>query len=357
MKDGKKKGKKLVAFLSERYDTAERESERRKFAQRSNPMQSSLATIADEFFVLLTRYIDGNGFVALMMTGNRLLRYKLRLNCSSLRFRETATIAFPFAALKLANLRSLSIHGIKEVTTYLDFRERGGLVHSLGHKTLKKLELDFGNAISLFRSSNASSPRLPIRDRFPSLSTLILKGFINPSSLESLLGELPETLTNLSAVHSEYRGVSNSMDLRYIAKLPAHLKSLTMRGYKLWAPLSSGNTLSELCPPNVRHLDLDILNDINCLNHCPPKLKTLRLTVAYQREEFIWKSSKIPKGLKKLFLNVGGACKLHLDAPLPSTLEHMDVSNYSKFSDELTIDDMPLALKSAPCDWISNFWS
>lgn len=47
-------------------------------------MSASLATAAPDFLTHLVEYLSADDFIALMKTGSRLLRHKLRLSCFSL---------------------------------------------------------------------------------------------------------------------------------------------------------------------------------------------------------------------------------------------------------------------------------
>lgn len=139
-------------------------------------MCASLATIASDFISLLVLRLNGDDFALLMASGNRLLRHKLRLCCEALLFKKTAfATKFPFAALDLPKLRSLTVHCIAKIPTHLDFRHGGALALTRGSKTLEEINFRFENSHALFMSYNSSIRRLTVRERFPALTTLILQ--------------------------------------------------------------------------------------------------------------------------------------------------------------------------------------
>lgn len=138
-------------------------------------MSGSLATIAPDCLSNLILYLNGDEFASLMITGNRLLRHKLTLNCHELSFQLLHCNKFPFAALELPKLRSLAVSSVQRIAAYLDFRQDGEKALTRGSKSLEKLDLRFCNAHGLLLSPGRSLPRLSVRDRFPSLTTCITR--------------------------------------------------------------------------------------------------------------------------------------------------------------------------------------
>lgn len=146
---------------------------------------ASLAIINPDCLAELILYLNGDDFVSLMSTGDHLLRQKLAHNCQILNFVSLTNTKFPFAALKLPKLRSLSMCGIKGVYSFMDFRNGGELALAQGSKTIEKIKLCFQNSLALFMSPGNVSPSLSVRDRFPSLTTLVLRDIVFEESSES----------------------------------------------------------------------------------------------------------------------------------------------------------------------------
>lgn len=307
-------------------------------------MSASLATLASDCIAELLHYLNGDDLITLMMSGNRLLRQKLRLKCNSLSFVDVPPTLFPFEALKLPNLRSLSVHGIFEVATYLDYSTRDESALYRGHKTLDKLELGFRNAFDFLFPSNVMVLRLTIQDRFPTLSTLIMHDIFCEEPIDSLIfGELPATLRILSLAHYKDRKVAK-MDLSSISKLPNHLTSLTLTGFSLYRARKDVICSKTIFPPNLLHLDLQALYDATILDHWPATLKTLRFTTELSPSGFSWKASKIPSGLQELYVQNDG-WTLELDVPLPETLETFQFTNLLEVENDFTLADMPKGVK------------
>lgn len=275
---------------------------------------SSLATIAQDCIANVIHYLGDNDFVSLMETGNMLLRHKLRLTCIDLSLESLPLTKFPFTAFNLPKLRSLSVLGIIEAPVFLDFRNEGDKTHSKGCKTLEKLELGFRNAPGLFLTPGSTIPRLTIRDRFPSLTTLILSDFRCEASLEGLFGELPENLTTLALAYLDARPESE-ICLSSIANLPRSLTYLTITDCLILNPKQSDSFKFEsVLPPNLVHLELKRLSEPDVLNYLPSSLRYLRFYLQNAPERVHWKIEKAPKMLKKVVSDLG---LLHSILPLP----------------------------------------
>lgn len=240
----------------------------------------------------------------------------------------------------------MTISGVKYVLTCLNFYDLDLSKYSLGHKTLEKLDLQFGNATSILLAPDIFIPYIAISDRFPSLSTLVLRDFIWLIPLGNLFGELPETLTSLTAVSRHNEFICPELSLRSIANLPRHLKSLELGGMKLYEPWEDQEfDFAGLFPPNLRYLDLETVESHKFLNYCPPELTILRAKIRDVADVLVWKASKIPRGLVELKIDMELDWKIDMDVPLPSSLESIDFGSNWPFSDATTLDDLPQKLK------------
>lgn len=275
---------------------------------------SSLETLAADCLANVVQYLNGYEFMALLTTGNRLVRHKLSLTCTSLRFEAMPSSKFPFSALNLPNLLSLSVIGIKEAPTYLEFLDEQGLGLSVGSKRLEKLEIDCLNSLALVIPPNSTIPRLPIRERFPSLTTLIIHGFSCESLLEDLFGELPDFLTVLSLESARTMKIPE-ISLCSLGNLPRNLSFLSIVRFKI---TSSGekpvSNFESLLPKNLTYLALDWLYDHEILNYLPSSLQFLRFGFP-QGSRLCWKSA--PPLIVKVISDLGLNDDSKLPLPLP----------------------------------------
>lgn len=206
-----------------------------------------------------------------MKTGNRLLRRKLANNCKSF-FEPLQATKFPFAVLQLPKLNSLTVMCTEGVPSYMDLSNGGELALVQGSKTIEKIEFRFRNSLALFLSPNESFLRLSVRDRFPSLTSLILRDIIFIHSLESMFGELSENLRTFSLGFA-YQGNPPSISLASVAKLPRYLKTLELSGCNVtYAENDDKIDLQNILPPNLVHLTLKGSQiprfSITCLLRC-----------------------------------------------------------------------------------------
>lgn len=312
-------------------------------------MSASLATLAPDCIAELIQHLYGDDFISLMMTGDRSLRHKLVNNCFGLFFEPAQATKFPFAAFKLPKLRSLVAYMTENIAAYMDFRNGGELALIQGSKTLEKLDLRFRNSAALFLTPGVSLPRLLVRDRFPSLTTLKILDFVCEGSLEGLFGELPDSLTTFSIKRNNIDDEEPPVSLLSIAHLPRHLQTLEIQGYTLEEPVRRAFKFeANLLPPNLAHLTLETLSGTRILDALPSTLKTLRFKLAdpYYVSPH-WKISKLPFGLVSLWTNLPSQ-SLDVDAPLPQTLEKLE-SPFNCFqNDKITIDHLPKGLKLVP---------
>lgn len=279
-----------------------------------------------------------------MQSGNRLLRHKLTYNCFGLSFETLHTTKFPFAALNLPKLRSLSLSGIKDVPIYVDFRNVGKSALVKGSKTIEKVDFRFCNSLALFLGFPNSVPRLSVRDRFPSLTTLTLHGIMSEELLGRLFGELPESLTSFSLHCDE---LDAFICLSSIAKLPRHLKTLNLVDCYINNPSDPDFKFETALPPNLTHLNMQILRGIEILDYLPSTLKLLHFETSYNPSGNRWKFSKIPAGLTSLETSLSRHL-FEIDAPLPSTMEKFLLSFACFRGASFTIDSLPKKIKSVP---------
>lgn len=321
-------------------------------------MSVSLSTLAPDCIENLVHYLDGNDFISLMMSGDMLLRHKLLLECRGLSFAagETADhTIFPFSAFNLPNLRSISLKTFPKVSSYAKFTKRDHLDLSIGCKTLEKLELDFCNCASLFVPSSAPLPTLKLRDRFPSLSTLILSdiAFDSSSLMEYLLAGLPNTLSHLSI--SLYRRATDVSDPKYLyisclSELPISITTLKLNGFHI-IEKSLIKTSFARFPPNLTSLDLDLISSSLKTPKWPSELRHLRFSIEadwlLDKEEAWTLASSLPQRLVSLSMNFNSDGQLILDAPLPPTLEMLEIPT-DEFPAEICLGDFPRAMKWIP---------
>lgn len=338
-----------------RNDPAKATTQQKTHAGR---IPTTLPTLAQDCIASLIHYLPGEAFVSLMMSGNRLLRHKLRLSCFALFFEPRPASDFPFAALALPNLRTLSVKGMLSYCTYLDFRKGGDLALARGHRTLEKIDLDFCNSPGLFVLPESTIPRLPIRDRFPSLTTLIMSNIICDWRLHRLFGELPETLTNLSLAFSNTTEAPE-LDVRSISKLPRHLTTLKLNHVFISAANDANIDYKNMFPPNLLHLDIDIAYDEEIPKHWPSTLQSIRFSNGGAPKTIL--ASWIPKKLKRLEYcdkdddYQHDRHQLNLDVPLPQSLEIFDFTTLIVVGNPpFTLADLPRGVKQIPKHFFSR---
>lgn len=229
----------------------------------------------------------------------------------------------------------------------MDFRNGGDLALARGSKTIEKIEFRFCNSPALFLSPGESLPRLSVRDRFPSLTTLILHEIICEESLECLFRELPDTMTTFSLQYDTICEQSTFIDISTVAKLPRHLKTFELACCSIIHPTERDFSFENLLPPNLTHLKLKTLCDITILDHLPIKLKTLRFKTDLNQWERRWKASKMPPELIELYMDLK-ATDLDIDAPLPVNLERLHCPAHFHPDSKFSIDDLPKNLKNFP---------
>lgn len=308
-------------------------------------MSTSLDTLPSDCISILAEWLDLDGFISLMCTGSRVLRHKLR-NVCELCFEAPNATKMPFPVLLFPRLRSLSIYGLQEDANFLDFRDGGELMLAQGSKTLEKLVLAFSNAFALFWSPYAELPKIPIRSRFPALSTLILRNSSCQDYLDSLFGELPETLTTFELSCDKTSSMA-AIYLSSLAKLPRYLTSLRILSSEIDPKEeAAGFDASQVLPPNLRILELEALVWPTLMDYFPSTLTDLSFWFNYSRP-FVWPSSKIPPGLIRLSI-VPGEWTIEWDKPLPPTLEYFNFSIDERFYQGLEISSLPPKLKTIP---------
>lgn len=304
-------------------------------------MLASLESLASDCLLHLAQFLSGDDLVSLLSTGNRLLRQKL-MKVGEVEFEASLPGSiFPLAAFNLPKLQSLSVFGINERFTYLDFSKGRELALVRGSKTLKVLDLRFRNAPALFWSPDASLPRSLIRDRFPSLTTLILRRITCEESLEELCGELPSFLTTLEFFFFNL-DIGASFNLSWISKLPRNMTSLKLTNCNIYEPVDSGEEYASILPPNLRVLELNQMSQPMILDYLPSTLENLSFGIRNPPEGYEWRTSKLPPALVHLDFVPEGWTLIY-DAPLPSTLEEFP------FADRLLRQqDLPNAISALP---------
>lgn len=312
----------------------------------------ALATLPNDIIGQCLRYLNGEDLISLMQTGNRQLRHKLAHNCHYFEIYPCHNTRFPFAALKLPALKSLSLSGHEEVISYVNYMDGVETSFNQVCKSIEEINFRIANASAFLLPIKASIPRLPIRDRFPSLTKLILHDFICEEQLkDEVFGEFPETLTFLSlkAVDPlDCNDCDNDFCVTTISKLPRQLKSLELLNFCIGHFNSENVAYEDALPPNLTHLALDDIYDVPILSYLPSSLTTLRFgwQSCGTAPQLDWKLSTIPPGL--VSLSIGLFCdglQVVEDAPLPSTLESVD---YGVGFEGFSLETLPGSLKTAP---------
>lgn len=311
---------------------------------KSFSMSASLETLPSECISSLVEWLHIDDFISLMSIGSRALRCKLR-NAEDFCFKVAHGTKMPYAVLGLSKLRSLAIYGLKEPLTMLDFRDKGELQLVQGSKTLKKLVLSFRNAPSLLWSPYAELTTLPIRSRFPALSTLVLRNISCDNNLESLFGELPDTLTTFELYFADWFEL-DGISMSSIAKLPRYLTTLELFARAIVDPSDPDFDFSSVLPPNLTYLRLVTLASPSVLNYCPSTLLKLFVSVSFECD-FVWQSSKLPPNLISLSISGFEGLRMEWDKPLPSALE-IDFNLSSRLYEGLTISSLPRRMRNIP---------
>lgn len=316
-----------------------------QIAQAPFAMAASLERLPPDCISTLVEWLDIDGFRSLMSTGSRVLRHKLK-NVYGLCFEAAHATKMPFAVLSLPKLRSLSIYGIKEDVAFLDFTDGSDSELARGSKTLEKLVLAFRNAFALFWSPSSDSLTVPIRDRFPALSTLIFRGVTCEKSVEMLFGELPDTLTTFELSYARSQGFE-TFNLATVAKLPRYLSTLQIHVDNICEPEGTATfEIAKVLPPNLTTLKLATLDRPTILDHLPSTLTNLFF--CYDKSDsFVWQSSKIPPKLVQLAI-VSSGWRIDWDEPLPSTLEQISWEGSAHVFSGLKISRLPPKMRRIP---------
>lgn len=282
-------------------------------------MSPYIGHLSIDCLALVLHYVSGDDVVALLSTGDRVLRRKVAFSVRDLVFKERSPGSiFPFAVFGLPKLRSLALREKLGWTKFLNMSDREAHALIRGSKSLEKIELDFRNCFGLFCShSEPPKPHLPIRERFPSLTTLILKNITTVLQIGSLCGELPDSITHLELTHPA--GSQYAMKLTSIADLPRGLTFLKLGAF-VDEPEDEHFDFSKILPPALQHLQVR-LSGMGLLDHLPSTLEYFDCTVVSDASIHYWPVSKCPPKIVYLELFLASEWVIEFDAPFPETLE------------------------------------
>lgn len=302
---------------------------------------STLVALAPDCIAQLLEYLPCRDIHALWSTGDCILRRKVVDNVRRLRAHPRHNEKFPFSALRLPHLDSLSVIG--SFYTNLRFEEddiaafnRSQSCNSL----LLSLRLKFCNAAAFFCLPGSTMSR---DERFPSLTKLSLQCKAN-DELAKLMARLPKTLTNFSL--SEFDLVETSMrkwDIFEFSKLPKTLLSLKLECGSISEPGKEAGknyeSFADLLPPQLTSLTLSHLSGRTILSYLPKSLETLSLRIHLRPPEADYKfpTSLLPPNLTDLTLNV----PFDFDCPFPSGLRILEVPTETRTTIQTRDDNNP----------------
>lgn len=279
---------------------------------------SNLVALAPDCIAHLLEYLSSNDIHTLLSTGDFILRRKVTLNVRRLSLLPRHNENFPFSALKLPHLKSLSV--LCNQAAYLRF-ENGDTASSTDletrNSTLSSLRLHFRNAPAFFCRPGS----LSLEYRFPSLTELSLECF-GRSELAKSLARLPKTLTKFR-LERWSSGLLDEcpLDIFELSNLPRTILDLEI----VWMPIkevrerqnSEAIAFEDILPPQLTFLSLSHLSERTILSHLPKSLENLFLQFAPGGADLTeMKTSLLPPDLTCLKLNI----PLIFDNPLPSGL-------------------------------------
>lgn len=284
---------------------------------------STLSALASDCIANLLEYLTGNEIHLLWSTGDRILRTKLARSISSLKFNFRQGDKFPFAALNLPHLRSLSVEAKEYHFLHL---EEAAITASSSlercNSRITSLRLHFRNVGSLFTRPGS----LSLSDRFLSLTDLDMCCYCNDRFINSF-SELPKTLTRLkiSAHESTYAATQaiSILDLFAISNLPRCLLTLEILWNNIWespGQEDGGSRFEGLFPPHLTSLSLCYLENYTILDNLPSNLEELSLKFQFESEKDTPVSIFSPK-LTSLEIYT----PLMFDSPLPPKLTRLKV--------------------------------
>lgn len=284
-----------------------------------------LEALPSDYIAELLEYLDSRGIHALLRTGARILRHKVVRSVRGLILRPGLNQQFPFSALKLPHLKSLSVIGSRQIFLRFDKDEKTRSNSSERYNcAITCLSLNFLNSSALFTRPGA----LSLEERFPSLTDLTLHCSPSDELVESF-AELPQSLTTLklTAVYRNPRTQSfeHSLDLMAIKCLPRSLLTLEL-GWPSIQRLEGdmkAEELSSVFPPGLTSLHLSSLSEVSILSHLPHSLETLECFIIEPEEEEkreTMKTSLLQPNLTHLEAHV----RFIFDAPLPQKLRFFE---------------------------------
>lgn len=288
---------------------------------------STLATLSSDCISYLLEYISSNEIHSLLGTGNGLLRHKVVRNVTDLKLRLRHNENFPFSALKLPHLRSLSVSCF--YLSYLHFEEaentesssiEGGKPRFISRLT--SLTLHFANTVSLF-----AIPGVPfLGKRFPSLTELNLWA-VGTENVSSSFEMLPETLKKFNlVVNSVPLELPGSMPFLALSKLPRSLIRLSLSWIPICEPENAyeakNSEFSAILPPNLTYLSLSSLKGCSIMSCLPNSIESLHLFLSDAGGAKM-KNSLLPKNLTTLRVNFA----LLFDVPLPKSITTLNMPN------------------------------
>lgn len=231
---------------------------------------STIATLSSDCIALLLEYLSGNDIRSLLTSGDRVLRPKIVRNVKRIRNYDN----FPFSALKLPHLQSLSVTCFKDC--HLRFHE-GDNPESIAPRTsnsrITTFRLEAANAAALFTLPGS----LSLQERFPSLTDLHLECFATDRLVEAFSEFPSSTLTRLriSSVSSDH-----DLSIYSISRLPRSLLSLHLKWRHITCDAgadSKDGTFEGLFPPHLTTLELATISGYTVLDHLPQNLEHLTL--------------------------------------------------------------------------------
>lgn len=283
---------------------------------------SPILTLSADSFEEIVNRLDANDSFKLLMCGNSRLSFIVAHALRQFETHSTTRPIFPFSAFELPKLRSLRVKATYQSTSYLDLTQRDFSHPSVRNASVEEISFAFRQSGKLLLDCLPSSGHLnSLSERFPSLTCLKLTQLWSSEGILRALEFLPSILTSLTlkmgAKHPHQKG--NALTWNIIAKLPRSLTDLRLEWRNIVLP-GSTELISASLPPQLRILELSLLNSYSILNVLPTTLEIGRFAIINETK-FVWKISCLPPALVEMFVDASRPISVVADSDWPENLQ------------------------------------
>lgn len=277
----------------------------------------------------ITAYLAGKDILRLLVVGSKSLTASLERETRNIELRLDLFSKLPLSVFNLPSLRLLAIHcGNTHIVPYL--RLPSPLPRrSQGLERLETLRLHFCDAVELLNSFDGT-----LGNAFPCIRELSLSGY-GSKLTEDRMSFLPPTLEKLELLPNARLNSSHEYSFMDLSRLPRGLISLTMRQVRIDA-LGFNLETTQLLPPNLRHLEIDLVYSSNFLDYLPSTLEVLKVTHSEPWGMPLEFDLKVvfPSSLLELSLTFSMRTNITILEPLPASLKTLHL-NANKLKGDL----------------------